>query len=284
MGVVLGTILGLGLCLVLAAWGAPAAARQQRPDRLEALLAQAGVDGTSARAVRLASVGGGLLVGLVTLILSGVAALAVVASVATGRAPVLFLRHQARARQARLRELWPDVVDDLASAVRAGRSLPEALGGLAVRGPELLRPAFAAFGEDHRATGSFDLCLDRLGARLADATADQVLETMRLAREVGGSDLGSVLRTLSAFLREELRTRGELEVRQGWAVNAARMALVAPWGVLALLAGGSQATVHAYNQPAGLAVLVIGAVTSFGAYRLMLAIGTLPEPPRVLRA
>src|SRR3712207_7769024 len=55
----------------------------------------------------------------------------------------------------RSREVWPEVVDNLASAVRAGLSLPEALSALAVRGPDVLRPAFARFAADHRSSGRF---------------------------------------------------------------------------------------------------------------------------------
>ena len=42
-----------------------------------------------------------------------------------------------------------------------------------------------------------------------------------MARQVGGSELGRLLRTLSAFLRADARTRGEIEARQSWTVNAA---------------------------------------------------------------
>ena len=121
------------------------------------------------------------------------------------------------------------------SGVRAGLSLPEALTQLGVRGPEQLRPPFRRFGEDYRATGRFDECLDRLKAALADPVGDRIVEALRMAREVGGTDLGRLLRTLSAFLREDARTRAELETRQGWTVNAARLAVAAPWVVLLLL-------------------------------------------------
>lgn len=46
--------------------------------------------------------------------------------------------------------------------------------------------------------------------RLADPTADRVVETLRPAREVGGSELGRTLWILSGFLRDELRVRKEL--------------------------------------------------------------------------
>ena len=43
---------------------------------------------------------------------------------------------------------------------------------------------------------------------------DRLVESLRIAREVGGTDLGHLLRTLSGFLREDARTRAELETRQ----------------------------------------------------------------------
>jgi tight adherence protein B len=40
-----------------------------------------------------------------------------------------------------------------------------------------------------------------------------VIEPLQMAGEVGGTDLGRLLRTLSAFLRDDGRTRSELETR-----------------------------------------------------------------------
>ena len=83
---------------------------------------------------------------------------------------------------------------------------------------------------------------------------DRIVETLRVAREVGGSDLGRVLRTLATFLREDARARAELETRQGWVVQAARLAVAAPWVVLLLLATQST-TLAAYDSPVGTAIL-----------------------------
>jgi tight adherence protein B len=196
--------------------------------------------------------------------------------------PISLIRMRARRQRSRLRELWPDAVDNITSGVRAGLALPEALGQLALRGPEELRPAFAGFAEDYRATGRFHDCLDRLKDSMSDPVADRLIESLRIAREVGGSDLGKLLRTLSAFLREDARTRAELETRQSWTVNAARLAVAAPWLVLAMLAlrGGS---LQAYASPTGWMVLAFGTALCAVAYRLMVWIGRLPEEERVLR-
>ena len=74
--------------------------------------------------------------------------------VIAGYAPVALVRGRAQRRRRELAEVWPEAVDNLASAVRAGLSLPEALSQLGERGPEPLRPAFTAFGQDYLAIGS----------------------------------------------------------------------------------------------------------------------------------
>src|SRR5690606_21130985 len=197
-------------------------------------------------------------------------------------APLALVRARARRRRAALRELWPEVVDHLGSAIRAGMSLPEAVAQVGERGPVELRPAFAAFAQDYRASGRFSDCLDLLKARLADPVADRIVEALRITREVGGTDLGRLLRTLSGFLRADARARGELEARQSWTVNGARLAAAAPWLVPARLATRST-TIQAYNSPAGVLVLLVGAAASVLAYQVMMRLGRLPEDVRVLR-
>ncbi len=196
--------------------------------------------------------------------------------------PLALVRHRMRQRRAELGTLWPDVIDNIASAVRAGLSLPEALGQVGERGPEALRPAFRAFADEYRVSGTFGTALDGLKDRLADPVGDRVVEALRLARDVGGHDLGRLLRTLAVFLRDDLRTRGEIVSRQSWTVNAARLAVAAPWVLLALLSLRPQA-VEAYDSAAGMVLLVAGGAVSVVAYRLMLRLARLPLEARVLQ-
>lgn len=233
-----------------------------------------------AMAVTCAGLGATAFAGV--LAVSGVPQIAVCFAAMSAWTPVAVVRGRARRRRERLRDLWPDVVDNLASGVRAGLSLPEALAQVAERGPDPLRPAFAAFARDYRTTGRFGESLDGLKARLADPVADRICEALRITREVGGSDLGRLLRSLSAFLREDARTRSELEARQSWTVYAARLAVAAPWLVLGLLATRPESVV-AYHRPAGAVVLAVGAGASLIAYRAMVRIARLPEEARVLR-
>lgn len=214
--------------------------------------------------------------------LTNVVGIALAFAAMSAWAPIAWVRNRARSRRRALREVWPDVVDHVASAVRAGLALPEALVQLSERGPADLREPFDAFAADYRASGRFSESLDRLKERLADPVADRLIEALRIAREVGGSDLGRVLRTLSAFLREDAQARAEMEARQSWTVNAARLAMAAPWVVLLLMATRG-AALEAFRAPTGMLVLAVGAAMSGVAYWAMVRIGRLPQDQRVLR-
>jgi tight adherence protein B len=286
MGALLGLLFGTGVFLIVrSVTTAPRArtpTRLTRRERIAEMLAQAGIESVTPGGL-LASclvVGAAVLVAMLAISRSPVIATAF--GLFATWSPMAVVRFRIRQRRAELRDLWPDVVDNLASAVRAGLSLPEALTQIGTRGPAELRAPFARFGEDYRATGRFYDCLDRLKAALADPVADRIVESLRMARQVGGSDLGRLLRTLSAFLREDARTRAELETRQGWTINAARLAVAAPWIVLTMLSLRPEA-VDAYNTPAGTIVLATGGLLCLVAYRIMLRIGRLPDEERVLR-
>jgi tight adherence protein B len=224
----------------------------------------------------------GLLVSALVHAAVGVLPIAVCFGAMAAYAPLGLVRRRARRRRARLRDLWPDAVDNITSGVRAGMALPEALSQLGTRGPEELREPFEAFADDYRLTGRFHDSLDRLKDRLSDPVGDRLVESLRIAREVGGTDLGHLLRTLSGFLREDARTRAELETRQSWTVNAARLAVAAPWAVLAMLSTNPE-SVAAYSTPLGVLVLGVGAAVTAVAYWAMVRIGRLPEDERVLR-
>ncbi|MET4135713.1 type II secretion system F family protein [Pseudarthrobacter sp. PvP090] len=284
MAALLGMLAGAGLLLIWwSAWEQPkAAGRRLGPGRLEDLLRSAGIERVSGPGLLVSCLGVGAFSMLVFFAVTGSWPIAGCFGLFGGWLPMAIVKWRARKRTAVLRQLWPDVVDHLRSAIRAGLSLPEALIQLGHNGPEELRHVFRDFGSDYRSGGQFDPSLTRLKDRLADPVADRIVEALRLTREVGGSDLGRLLGTLAEFLRESARTRSELEARQSWTINAARLAVAAPWVVLMLLASRPEA-VAAYSTPLGAAVLVGGLVVSLACYAIMLRIGALPAEERVLR-
>ncbi len=280
---VVGAVLGVGVLLAASPWLWPRSAHdtrgRARDSAIAARLAQAGLGRVPplafiALSLLLALVAGAIAIALSTLIVVGI-----VAAVLGGLAPWVAIGATASRRSRSRSKLWPDLVDHLGSSIRAGRSLPDSIAALADALPVAFAEPFDRFAASTRRGADWDTTLDDLKADLADPTADRILETLRMARQVGGTELGSVLRRLSESLRQQAAIRAELEARQSWVYNAARIGVAAPWLVLLLLAARPEAAT-AYNSVAG-AMLILGvAIISVIAYRLMLRIGRLPEERR----
>jgi tight adherence protein B len=283
MGALIGLGVGVGLLLIWSSYAAPRRSGQvsRRRSRVAELLARAGLGHLSVSSFAALCGVLGVAATLLMQVVTSTPPVALVFGAMAGYLPVVAVASRARRRQRDFAEVWPEAVDNLASAVRAGLALPDALGQLSVRGPEPLRSSFAAFALDYQVTGRFGESLDRLKGRLADPVGDRVVEGLRVAREVGGGELGRLLRNLSGYLREEARTRNELESRQAWTVNGARLAVAAPWLVL-LMMSFQPSVIRRYASPAGTLVLIVAAVICVVAYRLMMRIGRLPVERRIL--
>ncbi len=178
-------------------------------------------------------------------------------------------------------DVWPDVVDDLASAIRAGLSLPQAVFELCDSGPEILRPTFKICRDLYQTTGDFNAGLNLITQNLQDAQADKFVASLQIAHEVGGADLGVLLRTLSEVMREELVVRGEIVARQSWTINGAKLAVAAPW-VTALVLSTRETAANVYLSTSGIRMLALCAVVSVLAYVAMMRIAKLPTEKRLL--
>lgn len=209
---------------------------------------------------------------------------AVVASVPGVLMALLPRAFYARRRLERLREVqeaWPDGIHDLIAGISAGKSLVQALGDLARRGPEPLRRAFARFPFLAQALGAGP-ALEVVREELADPTSDRVIEVLILAKEQGGPVLIEILRDLARATAEDLKALEEIRTAQleqkinAWAVS------VMPWLVLVILTARPGHFREFYRSAAGGLVIVIGGlVTLFGLWLLM-RLGREPIEERVL--
>lgn len=218
-----------------------------------------------------AAVLGGALVGL---IVTGLPVVAGLAAVVCGCLPHQAARRQVQRNARRRRAAWPGFLDDVTSAVRAGLGLPEALARAGAS--HGFADEWSAFAAEHRRTGDFDAAVHSMQQRLDDPVFDQVAQAFIVTRAVGGNQLTTVLRSLTGFVRDDLQLRGELEARQSWTVNSARMAVAAPWIVLLMLSS-RPSTIAAYSAPTGALLLTGVAATSAVAYAIMRRIARLPE-------
>lgn len=283
MTLLLGALLAAGLLLSASPWLWPRSPEkkhaERRDDRITRLMDEAGFAAVAPHRLIVVIVTMALVVAAIVWLITGIPVLALLAAIAAGTAPIAFLRsRRLRLLKAR-RQMWPDVCDLLVAAIRVGLSLPDAVASLSESAPIAVRLAFAVFARDLRATGRFESSIDRLKATLADPTADRVVEALKMARQVGGTELTGVLRALSSSVRADAALRGEVEAKQSWIRGAAVLGVVAPWVILGLLALRPEGA-QAYASAEGVMVIVAGAVVSVIAFRVMVRIGRLPEPRR----
>ena len=117
-GALLGLLLGVGLLLI---WRSGPRAPQRRnrirrPSRRQQQLAAAGLTGINAARLTALQAGLGLLATVVVLLTTGTVTVSLLFGAFAGALPVVQVRRLAVKRRADLREVWPEVVDNLASA------------------------------------------------------------------------------------------------------------------------------------------------------------------------
>ena len=281
--VVVGLALGVGLWL----WVVPPGPEASGPDRptprlmgpVVRLMDEAGFAHLNPSSVVGVVVLVSTAVGLgVTLVLP-VLVLGPLAAIATALVAYAFILRERGARRHRLRVAWPGVIDHIRAGIRSGSDVVRAVAALPPSLPPDIATTVELFRDDLARGMPGDMALGEWGRRLADPVGDRIVEVLRMAGEVGGTDLPDVLNSLQRSVRHDIAVREDATAKQSWVRSAAVMAVAAPWVVLVVI-GSRGDTLQSYQSAEGSIVLVVGAVVSAVAYRMMHAIGSLPPQRR----
>jgi tight adherence protein B len=199
----------------------------------------------------------------------------------TATLPIASFRSRRARQEAAAAESWPRMLEELRLLTGSvGRSIPQALFDVGRRGPEPLRPAFAAAEREWLLTTDFDRTAQVLKERLADPTADTVCETLVVAHEVGGSGLDRRLAELVEDRILDVQGRKDAESQQAGVRFARRFVLIVPVGMA--LAGLSIGTGRAaYAAPSGQLAVVAGVVATAACWYWSGRLMRLPNEPRV---
>lgn len=112
-------------------------------------------------------------------------------------------------RLERIRAQLPEAIVGLATSVRAGLSLPQAVQAAGERVPEPLGPEFRAVGEACALGATLERALDALERRAPLAETRLLVAGCKLSRVTGGA-LAPLLDRLADTLRERERLRGQV--------------------------------------------------------------------------
>ncbi len=262
IGLAVGLVCGVGLALLMPADARPKRSRRRGGvlRRLEGVLAEAGWAEAHPLGILAAWAGAAALAGVLVAVFVPIPVLAPLAALAVLGAGRGLIRARIDSRRRRLRQTWPGLIDHLRSALRSGAGVSNAVVYLVDRVPEEMRPAFQHFHE----------ALDH------GSSVDQAL---RLAHDVGGSDLPVVLDSLQHSVRADIAVREDARAKQAWIRAASRLGVAAPWLVLIVLSGRDE-TVEAYSSATGVGLVLAGALVSTLAFRAMATLGSLPSQRR----
>lgn len=183
----------------------------------------------------------------------------------------------------KLSSVLPEIIDHLISGIQSGLSLSETLSNLSDRGPHESQVFFESFKGSLKAGISFEQSITMLQNEMQLRAADQLFESLIFAKNLGGSELLSMLRQLGDFTRQDLLLRREIAAKQDWIRNSAHLSAAAPW-ILLLLLAAQPSTASAFNTPQGVLVLGFGVGITAAAYLWMGKLSVLPEPQRIFGA
>jgi tight adherence protein B len=190
------------------------------------------------------------------------------------------LRITASSRTEQLARLWPDVIDSLHSAASSGIGIVDSLDEISRTGPTRLRPAFSELVARIDKGSGADASLDWFKAQFGQLQADRLVELIRVVQKSGGAGYVDSLRDQSVRTRSDIALWGELESKQGWVTGTAKLAIVAPWIIVATLSSRPE-NVAIYNTSQGITILIFGLVVSIVSYRMVTLMGALTRPRRV---
>lgn len=124
--------------------------------------------------------------------------------------PLLIVRHKRKKRMAQFEEQFPEALDFVARALRAGHAFQVSLSLLAQESPEPLKGEFSKVYNEQNLGESLPVVLKHLSDRVPSLDVKFFVAAVLMQRETGGN-LGEILTKLSSVIRDRFRLKGAVK-------------------------------------------------------------------------
>lgn len=203
-----------------------------------------------------------------------------------GSAVLLLLREISVIRDERKQllreEAWPQFEETYISGLQSGISVSETFSfANDFDLPALAEPLRELVSNLDRGQ-PLGSVLQIFKAKVNLAEADMFVAIVSLAQRTGGQNLIQALVEHAKSVRFELAAKGDVRARQNAILSVAKLGLLAPWILVAVLSFNEQ-TRNSFASPMGQALLVSGFAISFVAYRLVVSAGRMSKFARIFK-
>jgi tight adherence protein B len=226
--------------------------------RLQTLLDGADVNITMGRFLLMTALAGATTYLLVTIVTNQVG-VALVLAVVAAAGPYLYISRKRKVRLRRFEEQFPEAIDLIARAMRAGHGLSAGLGMVADEIDAPVGREFRLLFDWQNYGMSLPEALQRFGQRMPLMDARFFVTAVLTQREAGGN-LGEVLDNLSRVIRERFRVKRQIRVLSAHGrMTAGVLAGLPPSLAVFFLITSPDYMAELTNDPVGIR-LVIGAI------------------------
>jgi tight adherence protein B len=233
---------------------------------LQILIHQAGLK-TSVGVIVLACGCSALAVALVTNLITGVGLIAIAAAIVAAPVPILVLRYLRTRRLLSFEEQFPEAIDLIARALRAGHAFTTGLSMVSEEAPDPIGGEFRLLYEQQNFGMPLPEALRAFAHRIPIIDA-QFFATAVLTQRESGGNLSEVLDNLSGVIRERFRVKRQVRVLSahgrltGWILGLLPPALACAFLVVS--------PVHIQTlvrDPLGIQMIVVAAILQLiGSY------------------
>jgi tight adherence protein B len=178
--------------------------------RVSRLIEQSGVR-TTPSALALISVVVAVCAGFITFLFVPQRLAVPVAVVLGGSIPIVWLMNRRSARLKRFEEQFPEALDLLSRAIRAGHALQTALGMVAEELPDPVGPEFKKTFEQQNFGLPLRDALNEMAARIGILDVRFFVTAVLIQRDTGGN-LSEILDNLAHVVRERFKIRRQVRV------------------------------------------------------------------------
>jgi tight adherence protein B len=180
--------------------------------KAEESLRQAGLDWNATRLVSTMAAGAlvGALVGLKIHVLLVPELSSAALAVAFALVPLFYVRRKRKKRLLEFEKQFPDALDFMARALKAGHAFSASLELLATESPEPLQGEFWKVYHEQTLGAPLSEVLRHLAERVPSVDVRFFVSAVVMQREAGGN-LGEILSNLARVIRERFRLKGKVK-------------------------------------------------------------------------